>query len=71
MFEVTMPVSGTYEQLGAFLQKLERSSHFLIVQGIALRTRASDGGADLDLKLQVYFRSDESAASAGPGRRKI
>jgi hypothetical protein len=57
-FEITMPVSGTYQQLGAFLQKLEGAPFFVIVKQIGVRSRSNDGGADLDIILEAYFRSE-------------
>ncbi len=59
-FEVTMPISGTYQQVGMFLQKLERAKHFIIVKSVALRGRPDEeGAADLDIRLETYFHSDE------------
>jgi hypothetical protein len=55
VFEITMPVSGTYQQLGALLQKLERSDDFVIVRSVAMHGRSADGGADLDIRLEAYF----------------
>jgi Tfp pilus assembly protein PilO len=57
--EITMPVSGTYQQLGSFLQKLERTSDFVIVRQVAMHGRPSDGAADLDIKLEAYFRGEK------------
>jgi len=53
-FVVTMPLSGSYEQLVAFLKKLERFPHFVTVDRVALREREST--AELDVELSVYFR---------------
>lgn len=57
-FEIMMPVSGTYQQLGAFLQKLESAPFFVIVKQIGMHSRTNDGGADLDIRLEAYFRSE-------------
>jgi Tfp pilus assembly protein PilO len=58
-FEITMPISGTYEQVGRFLQKLERAPHFIIVKQVSMRGRAMDGGVDLDIRVETYFRRNE------------
>jgi Tfp pilus assembly protein PilO len=54
--EVTMPVEGSYRQLVAFLQGLERPSpQFLTLDQIAVK--GNEGGqAKLDLVLSCYFR---------------
>jgi Tfp pilus assembly protein PilO len=59
-FQVTMPVSGSYRQLGSFLGALERSPHFLTVDKVALRQR-SGRVADLAIVLSAYFRGEEGA----------
>jgi Tfp pilus assembly protein PilO len=59
LFEITMPISGTYEQVGRFLQTLERAPHFIIVKQVAMRGRAADGGVDLDIRVETYFRRPE------------
>jgi Tfp pilus assembly protein PilO len=60
-FVVTMPLSGSYEQLVAFLRRLERSPHFLTVDRVSLRER--EPSAELDVELSVYFRG------AAPARK--
>jgi Tfp pilus assembly protein PilO len=59
-FQVTMPVTGTYRQLGSFLGALERSPHFLTVDKVALRQK-SGSVADLAVVLSAYFRGEEGA----------
>lgn len=54
-FVVTMPLSGSYEQLVAFLKQLERSPHFVTVDRLALRER--EPAAELDVELSVYLRA--------------
>jgi Tfp pilus assembly protein PilO len=53
-FVGTMPLSGSYEQLVAFLRSLERSPDFVTVDRITLRER--EGAAQLDVELSVYLR---------------
>jgi Tfp pilus assembly protein PilO len=57
--EIAMPVTGTYQQLGNLLQKLERTSDFVIVKQVAMRGRTADGAADLDVRLEAYFRGEK------------
>jgi hypothetical protein len=56
-FAVSMPLSGSYEQLVGFLRKLEHSRHFVIVERIRLREGQST--AHLDVELSVYFRGEK------------
>jgi len=57
-YAITMPVSGTYRQLTAFLERMESSPHFLTVDEVNLRKRAASGEADLDVTLSAYVRSE-------------
>jgi Tfp pilus assembly protein PilO len=53
-FEVTLPVSGTYAQLMGFLDALERSPRFVIVDKVKYQDR--EGGApDMNVTLSAYF----------------
>ena len=57
-YAITMPVTGNYRQLTAFLDRMERSPHFLTVDAVSLRKRAAGGEADLDLTMSAYVRSE-------------
>jgi Tfp pilus assembly protein PilO len=57
-FQVTMPVTGNYRQLGSFLGALEQSPHFLTVDKVTLRQKEGST-ADLAVVLSAYFRGDE------------
>jgi Tfp pilus assembly protein PilO len=57
-FQVTMPVTGNYRQLGSFLGALERSPHFLTVDKVSLRQKEGSV-ADLSVVLSAYFRGEE------------
>jgi Tfp pilus assembly protein PilO len=57
--DITMPLTGTYQQLGSLLQKLERSPDFVIVRQVAMHGRPSDGAAELDIRLEAYFRGEK------------
>jgi hypothetical protein len=58
-FVITMPLSGPYKQIVGFLDRLERSSRFVVVDQVQLRSR-SDVGADLSFALSTYFREGVS-----------
>ena len=59
-FQVTMPVTGNYRQLGAFLAALERSPHFLTVDKVAIRQKEGNV-ADLAIVVSAYFRGEEGS----------
>jgi len=57
-YAITMPITGNYRQLTAFLDRMERSPHFLTVDEVKLRKPAASGEADLDVTLSAYVRSE-------------
>ena len=61
-----MEVSGTYRELAAFLDRLERSPHFVTVDQIQLHKRggASEGG--LDIALSSFYRVSPEAVAEQP-----
>jgi Tfp pilus assembly protein PilO len=62
-FQMKMGVSGTYRELAAFLDRMERSRFYVTVDQIQLRKRAAAGQADLDIALSAYYRSAPVAAA--------
>jgi Tfp pilus assembly protein PilO len=59
-FVISMPVSGTYRQLVAFVQRLEQAPYFLTLDEVQLSGAAAQGGrAELRLQLSCYFRAAE------------
>ena len=62
-YSITMPVTGNYRQLTAFLERMERSSHFITVDEVSLRKRAAGGEADLDVTMSAYVRSELARTS--------
>jgi Tfp pilus assembly protein PilO len=67
---ITVPVGGTYQQVGSFLQKLERSPHFLVVESVQIKERdRAGGGADLSIKLNAYCHVSGPRIRRGPVRR--
>jgi len=59
--KVNLPLEGSYDQLVAFLQRVERSKHFLTVDRIALSGQEGEGSAKLQVELSAYFRGDGRA----------
>ena len=55
--KITLPLEGSYDQLVGFLDRVERSPHFLTVDRIALHS-AKEGSAALQVELSAYFRSE-------------
>lgn len=56
-YAINMPLTGSYRQLTAFLDRMEGSSHFLTVDQVNLRKRVAAGEADLDVSMSAYVRS--------------
>jgi hypothetical protein len=59
-FQFIMPVKGSYAQLVAFLDRLERSPHFVTVDEVQLQGDATAGEPVLNLTLSAYFFSGEA-----------
>src|SRR5262249_48865046 len=66
-FGITMPITGTYQQLVQFLDRIERSKEFLTVDQVSLRGKEGSG-ADLNVELSAYFRSGPQDAGGSRGR---
>jgi Tfp pilus assembly protein PilO len=62
-FSITQPVEGSYSQLVAFLDELERSPHFVTVDEVRIREKGGEaaGVAALDVDLSAYFKASEVA----------
>ena len=54
--KMRMNVSGTYHELAAFLDRLERSSYFVTVDQIQIGKRGEGGEAGLDIELSAFYR---------------
>jgi Tfp pilus assembly protein PilO len=59
-FKVEMPMRGTYRELVAFVEDLERSSQFITVDSISVRGQQA-GEAEVRMVLSCYFRSAAGA----------
>ena len=60
--QMKMGVSGTYRELAAFLDRLERSSNFVTVDQIQLRKRPEAGEAGLEITLSAFYRATPEMA---------
>jgi Tfp pilus assembly protein PilO len=58
---ISLPASGSYAQLGALLERLERSKRFVVVDQVLLREVASSG--ELNVTLSAFCRADEEPAA--------
>jgi Tfp pilus assembly protein PilO len=54
--QMRMSVAGTYHELAAFLDRLERSSYFVTVDQIQIGRRDQSGDAGLDITLSAFYR---------------
>ena len=64
---ITLPLSGSYDQLVNFLAEVERSPRLLTVDGVALR--AEQGGGRLQVELSAYCRGAAGELEAARGDR--
>jgi Tfp pilus assembly protein PilO len=58
---LSLPFTGSYPQLVAFLTRLEAFQHFVTVDQIQLQD--TDAGASLDVDVSAYFRSERPAGA--------
>jgi len=61
-----MNVSGTYHELAAFLDRLERSSYFVTVDQIQIGKREQGGEATLDISLSAFYRVADGTSEERP-----
>jgi len=71
-FTVSIPLTGTYANLRQFINKIENSRNFLIIDRIFLRT-AKEGGMTLQLNIQLstFFNAPHLAEMRKLYRRRI
>lgn len=55
-FEISADVQGDYQGLIRFINAIERSNHFYVLDGLTLASETS-GGLKLNLSLRTYFRT--------------
>jgi Tfp pilus assembly protein PilO len=58
-----LSVSGSYRALVAFLDRMERSAHFVTVDQIALRKRDTGSEGGLDIALSTFYRVPAGASA--------
>jgi Tfp pilus assembly protein PilO len=64
-FGITIPVKGTYEQLVSFIERLERSPRFLVIDRVQLREGRGGDGDQLNVVVSAYFRGDPEPEREG------
>jgi Tfp pilus assembly protein PilO len=64
---VTLPLSGTYQQLVGFLREVEQSPRFLTVDRVFMRH--GDAGTELQVTMSMYVRAAGAAAGGARGGR--
>jgi len=64
--QTRMNVSGTYHELAAFLDRLERSSYFVTVDQIQIGKREQGGEATLDISLSAFYRVADGTSEERP-----
>lgn len=65
---VLLGVEGSYDQLVGFLDRVERSKHFLTIDRIGLTAGSSTGAPSLKVELSAYLKG--KPAKEGPERRR-
>ncbi len=62
---ITLPVSGSYRQLVSLIERLEQSTHLLVVDGVQLQEAGGGSGGDLSVELSTYLREEEPDGGTG------
>jgi Tfp pilus assembly protein PilO len=73
-FGMKVPLKGGYGSLRKFLQAVEASDQFLVIEEVALEDGKDGGLLELNITVATYFdapqlRPEPKAAAAGDGRR--
>jgi len=64
--QTRMSVAGTYRELVAFLDRLERSTYFVTVDQIQIGKREQGGEAGLDISLSAFYRVADGTSEERP-----
>jgi len=57
-FTLGVPVQGSYRNIRQFINSIERSNHFLILERVNLSSEQSDQQLNLDFQLSTYLTLD-------------
>ena len=60
--KATMPVEGTYFDLVRFINRLERSERFFLVEEVQLAQRETQGSTRLDCSISFYLKAGTTPA---------
>jgi Tfp pilus assembly protein PilO len=63
--QMRLRVSGTYRELAAFLDQMERSPHFVTVDQIGLSKRDTGEEGGLEIALSTFYRMPAASAEGG------
>ncbi len=65
---ITLPLSGSYDQLVGFLREIESSPRFLTVESVSMR--GEPGSAKLQVELSTYLKLPPGVPAARSGRAR-
>ncbi len=65
---ITLPLSGSYDQLVGFLREIEQSARFLTVEGVSMR--GEPGSAKLQVELSTYMKLPPGEPAGRSGRAR-
>jgi Tfp pilus assembly protein PilO len=64
-FRITIPVNGSYAQLVSFIDRLERSPRFLVIDRVLLREGRGSDEDQLNVVVSTYFRAGREPQREG------
>jgi Tfp pilus assembly protein PilO len=67
-FGMKVPLKGGYAALRKFLQAVEASDEFLVIEQVAIENRQGEQGLELNITLATYFDAPELREQAAPRR---
>ena len=60
--KIGIPVTGTYAQVRQYLERIEQSPYFLIIESVTWRATPRSNLIDVDIVLRTYFTSAREGA---------
>ena len=59
LFTLSVPIRGNYRNIREFINKIETSRHFLILDNVVLSTQKEDNALNLDFRISTYLTNRE------------